>query len=111
MSTGFFTTRIYASQSAPAAGHLANATDASPAGRRRLFVALPVAISSTLAVVLGWGLTQEARVVPSALIGRSVPDFALPPVEGRDFSLKQAGPVMLDVFREKIGPFIEKLRR
>jgi hypothetical protein len=45
------------------------------------------------------------------LIGRSVPDFALPPVEGRDFSLKQAGPVMLDVFREKIGPLIEKLRR
>jgi hypothetical protein len=111
MSTGFFTTRIYASQSSPAAGHPANATDASLAGRRRLFVALPVAISSTLAVVLGWGLTQEARVVPSALIGRSVPDFALPPIEGRDFSLKQAGPVMLDVFREKIGPFIEKLRR
>lgn len=90
MSTGFSTIRIDASQSSPAAGHLTNATDVPSAGRRRLFVVLPVAIFSALAVVLGWGLTQEARVVPSALIGRPVPDFALPPVEGRDLGLSSA---------------------
>jgi cytochrome c biogenesis protein CcmG/thiol:disulfide interchange protein DsbE len=90
MSTGFYATRVDACQSSPPSVHLTNATDARLAGGRRLFVVLPVAIFSALAVVLGWGLTQEARVIPSALIGRPVPDFALPSVEGRNPGLSSA---------------------
>jgi cytochrome c biogenesis protein CcmG/thiol:disulfide interchange protein DsbE len=40
-----------------------------------------------LAIVLAWGLTRHARDIPSALIGRPVPDFTLPPVKGRTLGL------------------------
>jgi cytochrome c biogenesis protein CcmG/thiol:disulfide interchange protein DsbE len=43
-----------------------------------------------LAVALAWGLTRNPRELPSALIGKPVPDFALPPVQGRTLGLASA---------------------
>ena len=43
-----------------------------------------------LALLLGWGLTQNAREIPSALIGKPVPQFSLPPVQGRSLGLSSA---------------------
>ncbi len=55
-------------------------------GRRRLVV-LPVVLFAGLAVVLAWGLTRNASYIPSALIGKPVPAFSLPPVKGRSLGL------------------------
>ncbi|MGE0333883.1 MAG: DsbE family thiol:disulfide interchange protein [Gammaproteobacteria bacterium] len=44
---------------------------------------VPVVFFLALGVVLGWGLTRDPRELPSALIGKPVPEFALPPVQGR----------------------------
>lgn len=57
------------------------------ASRRRLLYVVPIAAFTALAVVLAWGLTRNAREIPSALIGRSVPEFTLPPVKGRTLGL------------------------
>lgn len=44
---------------------------------------VPVVLFLALGVILGWGLTRDPRELPSALIGKPVPEFALPPVQGR----------------------------
>lgn len=56
-------------------------------GRKRWAFLLPVALFAALAVALAWGLTRDPRELPSALIGKAVPEFALPPVEGRTLGL------------------------
>lgn len=43
----------------------------------------PVVLFGILAIALGWGLTRNAGDIPSALIGKPVPEFALPAVQGR----------------------------
>jgi cytochrome c biogenesis protein CcmG, thiol:disulfide interchange protein DsbE len=48
---------------------------------------LPLVAFITIAVFLGIGLTLNPREVPSPLIGRPVPEFALPPVLGRTLGL------------------------
>lgn len=48
---------------------------------------LPVVLFVGLAVALGWGLTRDPGAIPSALIGKPVPDFALLPVQGRRLGL------------------------
>jgi len=58
--------------------------------RRRLAVFLPVAVFAGLAVVLAWGLGRNAADIPSALIGKPVPEFSLPPVQGRTLGLSSA---------------------
>lgn len=55
--------------------------------RRRLVFVAPAALFAGLATALGFGLTRDPKVVPSALIGRPVPEFALPPVKGRTLGL------------------------
>ena len=40
--------------------------------------------------MLAWGLSRDPREIPSALIGKPVPAFALPPVEGRTLGLSSA---------------------
>ncbi|MGE0333853.1 MAG: DsbE family thiol:disulfide interchange protein [Gammaproteobacteria bacterium] len=59
------------------------------AHRRRLPLVylLPVIIFVGLGLALGWGLTNDPRKIPSALIGKPVPAFALPPVQGRTLGL------------------------
>lgn len=44
-------------------------------------------VFSTLALVLGWGLSRNAQDIPSALIGKTAPEFSLPPVQGRTLGL------------------------
>ena len=62
-----------------------------------------------LAVGLGVGLTLKPREIPSALIGKPVPEFDLPAVEGRDGGLSSADlrtgmPVLVNVFASWCGP-------
>ncbi|MPZ10876.1 MAG: DsbE family thiol:disulfide interchange protein [Kiloniellaceae bacterium] len=48
---------------------------------------VPVAIFLVLMVALAWGLTRDPRELPSVLIGKPVPEFSLPPVQGRTLGL------------------------
>ncbi len=66
-----------------------NGLDTSPAPRRVrvLPFIVPLGIFAVLAGFLGVGLTLNPREVPSPLIGKPVPAFALPPVQGRTLGL------------------------
>jgi cytochrome c biogenesis protein CcmG, thiol:disulfide interchange protein DsbE len=57
---------------------------------RRLGFLLPVAVFVVVAVGLAIGLTRNPQEIPSALIGKQVPAFALPPVQGRTLGLSDA---------------------
>jgi cytochrome c biogenesis protein CcmG/thiol:disulfide interchange protein DsbE len=57
---------------------------------RRMAFALPVAVFVIVAVGLGIGLTRNPQEIPSALIGKPVPEFSLPPVQGRRLGLSRA---------------------
>lgn len=54
---------------------------------RRLVILLPVMLFAMLAGLLAWGLSRNASDIPSALIGKAVPEFSLPPVKGRTLGL------------------------
>ena len=54
---------------------------------RRLRYLTPVAAFVALLAVFGWGLSHNPRDVPSALLGKAVPQFKLPPVKGRTLGL------------------------
>lgn len=56
----------------------------------RLGLWAPLVIFAGIAVVLGIGLTLNPREVPSPLIGKPVPTFSLPPVQGRALGLSSA---------------------
>ncbi len=55
--------------------------------RRRFAIAIPLLVFIALVVLLAIGLTRNPREVPSPLVGRAVPQFALPPVLGRTLGL------------------------
>ena len=55
--------------------------------RRWVLGALPLAAFGGLTGFLAWGLTREPGTVPSPLVGSRVPDFDLPPVQGRSLGL------------------------
>lgn len=57
---------------------------------RRLIFLLPVGAFIVLALVLGWGLTRDPKIIPSVLIGKPVPEFDLAPVKGRTLGLSSA---------------------
>jgi cytochrome c biogenesis protein CcmG/thiol:disulfide interchange protein DsbE len=57
---------------------------------RRLGFLLPVVVFVVVAVGLGIGLTRNPQQIPSALIGKLVPEFSLPPVQGRALGLSSA---------------------
>lgn len=59
----------------------------APMRRRNVLALLPLAVAAMLGVVLAWGLTRDPGNLPSTLIGKAVPDFALPPVKGRTLGL------------------------
>jgi cytochrome c biogenesis protein CcmG/thiol:disulfide interchange protein DsbE len=71
-------------------------SSATPIPARKMRIALrpafliPVAIFLALSLALGWGLTRDPTEIPSALIGKPVPAFALPPVQGRKLGLASA---------------------
>ncbi len=60
-------------------------------GRRgRLVFALPIVVLGALGVLLAVGLQLNPRDIPSPLIGKAVPSFQLPPVQGRTLGLATA---------------------
>jgi len=71
-------------------------SDSSQEGRpvaagRKLNIAtlLPVIIFLLIGILLAIGLTMDPKLVPSPLIGKSVPEFSLPPVQGRKAGLSK----------------------
>lgn len=56
----------------------------------RLTALVPLAVFLVAGVFLAIGLTLNPREVPSPLINKPVPEFALPPVQGRMLGLSSA---------------------
>jgi cytochrome c biogenesis protein CcmG/thiol:disulfide interchange protein DsbE len=82
---------------------------AAPAKARRLKFVIPAVLFVALVVVLGVGLTKDPSVVPSALIDKPVPEFALEPVLGADLGLSAADlradeVSLVNVFASWCGP-------
>jgi cytochrome c biogenesis protein CcmG/thiol:disulfide interchange protein DsbE len=77
-------------------------------GRRPLLAVLPVLLFLVVAGFLYVGLYLNPREIPSALIGKPAPTFALPAVEGRSDGLANAdfaGQVaIVNVFASWCGP-------
>ena len=57
---------------------------------RRIAVFVPLIAFLGVAVALAWGITRDPSTIPSALLGKPVPEFALPPVKGRTLGLASA---------------------
>jgi len=98
----------------------------TPTAPRRAVYVVPVLIFVAIAIFLGIGLTLDPRKIPSPLIGKSVPQFDLPPVQGRTLGLASANlrgevslvnvfaswcvacreehPLMMKIARERIVP-------
>lgn len=56
--------------------------------RLRPILLAPLFAFLALLVALGWALTRgDPSIIPSALIGKPVPEFDLPPVQGRTLGL------------------------
>ncbi len=51
---------------------------------------LPILIFLIVGVFLGIGLFLNPHLIPSPLIGKEVPEFNLPPVQGRELGLSDA---------------------
>jgi cytochrome c biogenesis protein CcmG/thiol:disulfide interchange protein DsbE len=90
MFTNSQTSRIDASNTSSLTGDHIEATAAPSLLRRRALMMLPIGLFSGLLVVLAWGLGRNAQVIPSALIGKPVPAFSLPAVQGRTLGLSSA---------------------
>ena len=63
---------------------------AQPLKIGRLVLAIPMLVMLGLAVLLGIRLTVDPRERPSPLIGKAVPKFSLPPVQGRTLGISSA---------------------
>jgi cytochrome c biogenesis protein CcmG/thiol:disulfide interchange protein DsbE len=59
---------------------------AAPQMRRVAYLA-PLGLFLGLVIVLAWGMSRDPSTIPSALIGKPVPQFSLPPVKGRTLGL------------------------
>ena len=59
-------------------------------GIRRIVFLGPLAVFLGLAILLAWGTTRDPGTIPSALIGKVVREFRLPPVKGRTLGLASA---------------------
>lgn len=58
--------------------------------RRSLIVAVPLIVFVALAGAFLWGLFNNDDRLPSTMIGRTVPEFELPPIDGREKGLSSA---------------------
>jgi cytochrome c biogenesis protein CcmG/thiol:disulfide interchange protein DsbE len=58
--------------------------------RRRLLYLLPLSVFVLLSSVFTWAFRHDPQQIPSALINKPVPEFALPPVQGRTLGLASA---------------------
>lgn len=59
-------------------------------GRLSLWALVPVVIFAGFGATFYWGLFNGDERLPSTLIGRPVPEFTLPPIEGRADGLASA---------------------
>ena len=87
---------------------------------RRFGVALPLFVFAALALLFWYALyAGDPSRLPSALIGKAVPDFTLPPLEGltadgRDMpsfdaaDLKTGAPTVVNVFASWCVPCLEE---
>jgi cytochrome c biogenesis protein CcmG/thiol:disulfide interchange protein DsbE len=64
--------------------------DALRQRRFRVFLLLPLLVFLGLVLVFAVRLDRDPGKIPSALIGRPVPAFSLPPVKGRELGLSSA---------------------
>ena len=75
--------------------------------RRLVFIA-PVALLVLVLVGFGFGLRRDPSILPSMLIGKPLPGFALPAVRAGDVGLNSAAlagqPALLNVFASTCGP-------
>lgn len=55
--------------------------------RARLFLVAPIVVFALVAVLFGFGLTRDPSRIPSELIDRPLPTFALPGVDGSEEGL------------------------
>jgi len=62
------------------------AADQKPYRRGFLYI-VPAVVFGGLAAVLGFGLMRKPSTIPSALLGKPIPSFSLPPVAGRTLGL------------------------
>lgn len=58
-----------------------------PESLRRLLLLVPMLAFVAIAIFLRAGLTRDPREIPSPLVGKAVPRFSLPPVQGRTLGL------------------------
>ena len=76
----------------------------TPAPRRPFMAVLPLAVFAGLALVLWIGLYGNPREIPSTLIGKPVPEFDLPSIEGSNVAgfktadLKGKGVSLVNIF-------------
>ncbi|MSO76665.1 MAG: DsbE family thiol:disulfide interchange protein [Alphaproteobacteria bacterium] len=69
---------------------------------RRLLYFLPLVLFAGIAVYFYLGLHRDPRAVPSALIDKPVPDFALAPLAGRANGRETAGLATADLRRGEV---------
>lgn len=84
------TARVEAGNQPSLSGEAIDTNDMLSLQRRRVLLMLPAGIFAGLAILLGWGLSRNAQIIPSALIGKPVPEFNLPAVQRRTLGLSSA---------------------
>ncbi|MEY8828830.1 DsbE family thiol:disulfide interchange protein [Sedimentitalea sp. XS_ASV28] len=55
--------------------------------KRPILTLLPVAVFAAIGAAFYWGLFNNDNSLPSPLIGKAIPEFELPPIDGRSDGL------------------------
>lgn len=85
-------------------------TETAPQKRRLIFTLVPVVIFAGLAVSLFFGLGGDPRELRSVLIGKSAPEFTLPPIKGSNIpglatsEFRSGGVTVVNIWASWCGP-------